>query len=85
MAEALGVGKPVLISNKVNVWREILADKAGFVCADNQDGVDKLLLDWVNVTEADRSRMVKHAQACFRSHFSIDAMATSLLDAVTDS
>jgi len=31
VAEALAAGAPALISNKVNIWREILADGAGMV------------------------------------------------------
>ena len=35
VAEALSIGKPVYISNKVNLWREVLDDNAGFVANDD--------------------------------------------------
>ncbi len=38
VAEALACGLPVLISDKVNIWREIEADGAGFVAEDTQPG-----------------------------------------------
>src|SRR5690606_25014299 len=38
VAEALACGKPVLISNKINIWREIESDNAGFVAEDTVDG-----------------------------------------------
>jgi len=31
VAEALGCGLPVLISDKVNIWREVIAHGAGLV------------------------------------------------------
>jgi glycosyltransferase involved in cell wall biosynthesis len=43
VAEALACGKPVLISNQVNIWREIIEDGAGLVADDTEEGVEKLL------------------------------------------
>ncbi len=38
VAEALGCALPVLISDKVNIWREVEADGAGIVETDTVDG-----------------------------------------------
>jgi len=43
VVEALACGKPVLISDQVNIWREIAEDGAGLVEADTEEGVEKLL------------------------------------------
>jgi len=43
VVEALACAKPVLISNKVNIWREIQKYKAGIVEQDNFIGTKKLL------------------------------------------
>jgi glycosyltransferase involved in cell wall biosynthesis len=43
VVEALACGKPVLISDQVNIWREIVEDGAGLVEADTEEGVEKLL------------------------------------------
>ena len=43
VAEALAVGAPALISNKVNIWREIESDRAGIVADDTYDGTCELL------------------------------------------
>src|SRR5690606_1054302 len=47
VAEALACGKPVLISNKVNIWREVAADKAGFVAEDSIEGTTANLERWL--------------------------------------
>ena len=43
VAEALACGCPVLISNKVNIWREIAEGKAGIVTDDTPEGTYLLL------------------------------------------
>jgi hypothetical protein len=43
VVEALACGKPVLISDQVNIWREIVEDGAGLVEGDTEEGVEKLL------------------------------------------
>ena len=35
LVESLSLGKPVLTTNKVNIHKEILRDKAGFISKDN--------------------------------------------------
>ena len=43
VVEALACGRPVLISDQVNIWREIVEDGAGIAEADTEEGVEKLL------------------------------------------
>jgi glycosyltransferase involved in cell wall biosynthesis len=82
VAEALGCGLPVLISDKVNIWREIEADGAGFVAPDTVSGAESLLQRWLALDEAGRQAMSRQALRTFEARFTVDAMATSLLNAV---
>jgi len=43
VTEAMACGLPVVISNKINIWREIEADGAGFVAPDSLEGTTKNL------------------------------------------
>src|SRR5205807_1194939 len=47
VAEALGCGVPVLITNKINIWREIQASEAGLVSNDDRAGTIALLERWL--------------------------------------
>ena len=47
VTEALSCGLPVLISNKVNIWREIINYKAGLVENDDLAGTTRLLERWL--------------------------------------
>src|SRR5262249_23386297 len=46
VSEALACGKPVLISNRVNIWKEIREDGAGLVEDDTERGSSSMLEVW---------------------------------------
>ena len=79
VAEALGCGLPVLISDKVNIWREIETDGAGIVNTDTVDGTEKSLIHWLTLDEAKRHEMAVNAKRCFEERFTVEAMATNLI------
>lgn len=82
VAEALACGKPVLISNKVNIWREIEADKAGFVDTDTVDGTLRNLMRWLSLSAQEYDAMSERAVATFKSRFHIDEAAQRLMEIV---
>jgi glycosyltransferase involved in cell wall biosynthesis len=80
VAESLGCGLPVLISDKVNIWREIEADGAGIVGPDTLKGTEQGLRHWLGLTDEERARFQERALASFNRRFTAKAMAESLLD-----
>ncbi|TCU76695.1 glycosyltransferase involved in cell wall biosynthesis [Bradyrhizobium sp. R2.2-H] len=83
VAEALGCGLPVLISNKVNIWREVVAAQAGLVAEDSAAGTLDLLKAWLAMEPDERVAMTERTRALFQERFSVDRMATALIDVVT--
>jgi glycosyltransferase involved in cell wall biosynthesis len=79
VAEALGCGVPVLISNKVNIWPDIEADGAGLVEPDTLQGSEALLRRWLSLDAGARARMARQALQTYTERYGIDAMADSLL------
>jgi glycosyltransferase involved in cell wall biosynthesis len=79
VVEALACGCPVLISNKVNIWREIQADGAGFVEADTLDGTVRLLQAWRHAPQAQLDAMRDAARRCFAQRFRIEQVAQGLV------
>ncbi len=78
VAEALACGVPALISDKVNIWREVHASGAGLVADDTGAGTERLLDVWLGLPDAERLAMRAAAAAAFREHFQIEAMVTRL-------
>ncbi|MBV8144372.1 MAG: glycosyltransferase [Gammaproteobacteria bacterium] len=79
VAEALSVPLPVLISNKVNIWREIAADNAGLVAEDTVEGTRHMLQRWLALSEQERQAMGRNAADCFRQRFHIDTGGRNIL------
>jgi glycosyltransferase involved in cell wall biosynthesis len=82
VAEALGCCVPALISNKVNIWREVEADGAGLVEPDTLEGTEALLRRWLALDADARSRMGRQAGRTFTERYGVDAMADSLLQVI---
>ncbi|MCP4991880.1 MAG: glycosyltransferase, partial [Colwellia sp.] len=57
VAEALSTSTPVLITNKVNIWREIESSGAGFVENDDVPGVETLLSKWLPLSDSEKLSM----------------------------
>lgn len=79
VAEALACGVPVLISNKVNIWREIQQDRAGLVENDDLAGTVQLLQRWIALEDQERDALRRRAQDCFTNRFEITRAAHDLL------
>lgn len=79
VAEALACGLPVLVSDKVNIWREIEQSGAGLVAPDTKDGTSGLLRRWLALPGHERQVMGRRAAECFAEHFEIHQAAKSLL------
>ena len=78
VAEALACGKPVLMSNRINIWREIAEDQAGLVGDDDLPATVALLERWAALDARERAAMSVNARRCFAQRFEIARAAQSL-------
>ena len=78
VAEALGCGKPVLISNKVNIWQDVIADGSGLVDDDSLEGVYRLLSGWLQLSEGQRVDMSRRALQSFAKRYSMRSTAITI-------
>jgi glycosyltransferase involved in cell wall biosynthesis len=77
--EALAAGLPVLISNRVNIWREIDIDRAGLIENDDVSGTKRLLERWLQTPPEQRELMRANARYCFVRRFQLDHSVASLV------
>lgn len=80
VVESLACSKPVLISNKINIWREIDTMHAGIVDEDTVEGTYTLLKKWCSLSDDEMSSMSKNSYECFKKYFVAEQTAERLLN-----
>ncbi|HEY3662122.1 MAG TPA: glycosyltransferase [Chthoniobacterales bacterium] len=80
VVEALACGTPVLISDQVNIWREIVQDGAGLADKDDVDGTRRLLERWQAMPSGQRDEMSVKAKRSFANRFEINRAVDSFLE-----
>ena len=84
VAEALACGTPVLITDKVNIWQDIVDDSAGLVAPDTSDGIAELLKKWIATAPEEATAMRANARACFLKRYEIGAVAADFISIMRD-
>lgn len=82
VVEALACGKPVLISDQVNIWREIAHDDACLVESDTLEATTTLLQRWFAMPQDKREILAQNAVSCFQTNFLPGAATKKLLAAI---
>ncbi len=83
IVEALACSKPVLISNKVNIWKEILSCNAGIINDDTVDGTISSLNNFFSLTPDERDNMGRQARLAYEKYFDVVAIAHHLIEAIS--
>lgn len=84
IVEAMACRVPVLITNKVNIWREIARDRAGLVENDDVEGASKLFMQWLQLGAVERRILGQNARRCYESRFEINSFTRRLVSFVDD-
>jgi glycosyltransferase involved in cell wall biosynthesis len=83
VAEALACGKPVLITNKVNIWREIEGDGAGIVVSDTVEGVAAGLTKLLEMSGPALAAMGAAARRTFETRYDLETNGMAFLDLIS--
>ena len=84
VVEALAAGRPVLISNQVNIWTEIDSDKVGLVDEDTLEGTERLLRRWLALPEQQRSEMAGRTRPSFVTRYAMNRAAMAINEVFTN-
>ncbi|WP_207435352.1 glycosyltransferase [Sabulibacter ruber] len=82
VVEALACNKPVLISNQVNIWKEIAASGGGIVASNTYSGIKGLLKSWLSLSEEEKKQMNKLAYSAYENNFAVTPAAQKLSHAI---
>ncbi|RKR82261.1 glycosyltransferase involved in cell wall biosynthesis [Mucilaginibacter gracilis] len=84
VAEALACGKPVLISNQVNIWREIEYGGGGIIGDDSLEGTQLVLRSWLKKSASEKEEMQKGAYNTYKDNFGIISVTKKLFETLTN-
>jgi glycosyltransferase involved in cell wall biosynthesis len=79
VVEALASGRPVLISNQVNIAPDCLSDGCALVEPDTLEGATHLLQNWFALTAAQRSAISQQALRTFTARYDMRRNAETIL------
>lgn len=82
VAEALACGLPAIISDKVNIWREVMSYWAGLICDDTIDGTKGALVRWSQLTEQEIVDVRLRSKKCFAELFDFKTSSVKILDII---
>jgi glycosyltransferase involved in cell wall biosynthesis len=82
VAEAMACSLPVILSNKVNIWREVERYGAGLVCDDTVAGTRACLTEWQSLTEDEIAALRIRSKQCFEELFNYEVTSKRALEIV---
>jgi glycosyltransferase involved in cell wall biosynthesis len=84
VVEALACSKPVLISNQVNIWREISTEGGGIIENNTINGALNMLIRWIDLTPEKKSQMGARALIAYQNHFTLNKTAQKIVKMMND-
>jgi glycosyltransferase involved in cell wall biosynthesis len=84
VVEALACSKPVLISNQVNIWREISTEGGGIIENNTINGALNMLIRWIDLTPEKKSQMSVRALNAYQNHFTLNRTAQKIVSMISD-
>jgi glycosyltransferase involved in cell wall biosynthesis len=79
VAEAMSCSTPVLISDKVNIWREVLEESAGIIAPDTLEGTASLIRRFYTLGAQERGALRLSARSGFENRFDIDQAISEIV------
>ena len=84
VAEAMACSLPVIVSDKVNIWREIVRCDAGFVGEDTIAGTKASLRRWSALTAEEIAAQCVRSRKCFHDEFDFNQTSRKVLENVEE-
>ena len=78
IVESLSCSKPVLTTNKVNIYKKIIKYKSGYISKDNVNSFFSILKKFHNLNTKQLIKLSKNSLKCFNDNFNLETNKKSL-------
>ena len=78
IVESLSCSKPVLTTNKVNIYKKIIKYKSGYISKDNVNSFFSILKKFNNLNKKQLIKLSKNSLKCFNDNFNLEINKKSL-------
>lgn len=82
VVEALACGKPVLISDQINIWREIVQGAGGFAEQDTLEGTYLLLKKWIASSRETKLQIQINARKTYENLYRVSVTTQRFLNLI---
>ena len=82
VVEAMACKKAVLISNQINIWKEIETEGGGIVAEDTIKGTLSLLQQWGKLTGLQKEEKGNYSWQCYQKYFTTEVASKNLYSAL---
>ncbi|WP_405607790.1 glycosyltransferase [Polaribacter sp. Asnod1-A03] len=82
VVEAISCGTPVLISDKVNIWREIKNGNVGMVEVDTKKGAYELLSKWFRLNNVAKENYAEETLKVYQKYFDVKEVSKQFVKAI---
>ena len=82
LVESMCCRKPVLTTNKVNISKEILRFKAGYISKDDVNSFKRIIKNFNSLNKSKIKKMSQNAHLCFKTNFNLNSDKDSLYNLI---
>jgi len=84
IVESLSCSKPVLTTNKVNIYKKIIKYKSGYISKDNVNSFFSILKKFNNLNKKQLIKLSKNSLKCFNDNFNLETNKKSLANVLNN-
>lgn len=84
IVESLSMGRPVITTNKVNIFKKIKQSNAGLISSNDVKSFSRKLLEFENLNKNDLKKLSLNAKLCFNKYFELSKVKNSLVNLLND-
>jgi glycosyltransferase involved in cell wall biosynthesis len=84
VAESLACGTPVILSDKVNIWREIVEGGAGIIGQDTLEATTTSLSQWMKLSPEEIAAYRARSKECFDRFFNFKTISVRTLKIIEE-